>query len=258
MVMDEIARQFREVVCQEITILTEGIDRDRVLTPFRFDDGDHLVIVLRHTGNELWKLTDEGHTYMRLTYDLDERDLYQGVRQTIISNALSMFQVADREGELVLPVPDHEFGHALYSYVQAILKIADISYLTREQIRSTFLADFRLFFETQIKREREFDWHDPNQDPEGKYSVDCVIQANRSSNIFVFALANDDKVRDATISIHQLDRWKQNGLILGIFENQEQINRKVLARFSDVCDKQFSSLQGNQERIIQYINKVAS
>ncbi len=34
---------------------------------------------------------------------------------------------------------------------------------------------------------------------------------------------------------------------------QEAINRKVLARFSDVCDKQFSTLTGNRERIRPFI-----
>ncbi len=38
-----------------------------------------------------------------------------------------------------------------------------------------------------------------------------------------------------------------------IFENQEEINRKVLARYSDVCEKQFASLQSAKERFDTYL-----
>ena len=39
---------------------------------------------------------------------------------TNISNALSMFRIQDRDGELVLDVPDSRYGDALYSFVQAL------------------------------------------------------------------------------------------------------------------------------------------
>ena len=42
---------------------------------------------------------------------------------------------------------------------------------------------------------------------------------------------------------------------LAVFEDQEAINRKVLARFSDVCEKQFSSIGTNRERIAKYLQE---
>jgi hypothetical protein len=249
---ESIEREFRDRVSEQITLSPEGIDRYRVLTPFMLEDGDHLVVVLKREGAG-WILTDEGHTYMHLTYDIDGRDLERGTRQVVIANALSSLSVEDREGQLVLPVPDGRYGDALYSFVQAQLKISDITYLSRERVRSTFLEDFRAFMEARVPSERiEFDWHDPERDPEGNYVVDSRVNGSPRP-LFVYALPSDGKVRDATIYLHQFERWGFPFRSLAIFEDQAEINRKVLARFSDVCEKQFSSLTGNKERIEKFL-----
>lgn len=77
-------------------------------------------------------LSDEAHTYMHLTYDIDERDLHSGTRQKIIDNALFTFRVEDRHGMWTLAVPDERYGDALYSFVQAVLKTASTANLSRE------------------------------------------------------------------------------------------------------------------------------
>ena len=122
---DTIERDFHEKVSAQIRLHQDGVNRFRVLTPFLFEDGDHLTIVLKKELGK-WVLSDEAHTFMHLTYSIDEKYLLSGVRRKIISNALSMFEVEDRNGELVLPVLDGRYGDALYSFIQALLKIANV------------------------------------------------------------------------------------------------------------------------------------
>jgi hypothetical protein len=126
MTLETIERDFKKKVSSKIRLKSEGQDRYRVFTPFIFEDGDHLAIVLKRE-NDSWSLTDEGHTYMRLSYDTDEKDPQRSNRKETVSNALSVFQVEDRNGELIRTVCDNQFGDALFSYIQAVMRIAELS-----------------------------------------------------------------------------------------------------------------------------------
>ncbi len=121
---DKIEREFRDKVSDEVRLIAEGTGRYHVFTPFCFNDGDHLTILLKQDGTR-WVLSDGAHTYMRLSFDDDSEELLSGPRQQIIADALSKFQVEDRDGELLLDLSDGQHGDALASFIQALLAIAE-------------------------------------------------------------------------------------------------------------------------------------
>lgn len=252
MTTETVQQDFREKISTKIWLEPDGKERFRVFTPFIFEDGDHLSIVLKKQGVR-WVLSDEAHTYMHLTYDIEESDLRSGTRESIISNVLSVFEINDQDGELILEVLDERYGDALCSFIQALIKISDVSYLSRERTRSTFMEDFRtLLSEKAPESRRTFDWFHPTFDPGGKYRVDCRINGMERP-IFVYALTGDLKTRDATISLLQFEKWRVPHRPVAIFEDKQSISHRVLARFSDVCQTQFSSLESVRDDIFQLL-----
>ena len=71
---------------------------------------------------------------MHLSYSIDEEDLVRGGRARIIEDAVSAFRLNEPGGELSLLVSNESYGDALFDYVQALFKVTDVTYLTRERI----------------------------------------------------------------------------------------------------------------------------
>ncbi len=244
--------ELRQKVCEQIDVEGQGMHRFIIYTPFMFDDGDHFVVVLKNVAGR-WVLTDEGHTLMHVSYD--EINVSHGTRKKIIDQTLENFGMTHESGELRLDVPETAFGDALFSFVQGLTKITDVRYWTQERVRSTFLNDFYGLLEARIpKQRRQFEYTDPDHDPDKYYPVDCRVNGMRRP-LLVFAVNSDAKCRDATITIHQFEKWGCKFNSLAVFEDQTQINQKVLARFSDVVGKQFSNL-GVRDRIQHYLEEI--
>lgn len=249
-----VQAEFRSRVSDQIRIEAEGVDRFVVLTPFRYDDGDHYDIALKREGDQ-WVITDEASTLMHLSYWMDDKTMEQsGNRQELFSNALSVFSVGNRDGELYIPVADGKFGDALFNFIQALTKVTDVSYLSRERVRSTFLEDFRQFMRQTVPPERlTFDWHDPENDPNVRYPVDCRVNSMKRP-LFVYALPSAEKVNLAMIDLLMFEKWGIPFQSIGIYENMEGVDSKPVARFSDVVEKTYSSLdESNKKRISTYI-----
>ncbi|HAZ64430.1 MAG TPA: hypothetical protein DCZ72_12600 [Armatimonadetes bacterium] len=257
MSVEAIADAFRRSVGAQVELHAEGHHRYQVLTPFRYNDGDHLGVVLKQVAGR-WQLTDEGSTLMRLSYDLDLADLQKGTRAVIIDGALDEYGLTAEDGVLSTTVEGDDFGNALYSFIQGLQRISAVKLLSRERVASTFGDDFRAaladWFDPSQWEER---WHDPERDADGRYAVDYRLLVG-SRPVFLFTLGNDTQARDATIALHQFERWHLGVPSVVVFADQATIARPVLARLSDVCDKQFSSLGGNEDRIPEYLRRLAA
>ncbi len=243
----------RERVSERIELYPEGTDRYRVFTPFTFGDGDGYGIVLVRRGRR-WVLTDEGSTLMHLSYYLDTADLRAGTRGDILHRVVASFGLEDRGGELVAVVGEQaEISNRLYDFIQAIGQISDLTFLSRSTVRSTFIEDAKELISGIVPSERRiFDWHDPLRDPDALYQADVKVNS-MARPLFIFFIGSTGRAREATISLQQYRIWGMEFRSLGVFESQENIGRKVVAKFSDAAGKTFSAFEPNEELIEAHI-----
>lgn len=250
--LESLEKEFRKKVCDEIEIISEGKDRFVIDTPFTFEDGDILNTILKKNGAG-WYFTDEGHTFMHLSYD--DLDFERGKRKEIIDSILKTHYLENDNGELKCPVEGNFFGDAFYTFIQGLIKVTDIAFTRRERILSLFYEEFQGCLRDMFGDKCFFDYKDPIKDPGGKYPVDCYVK--NDVPLFIFGLFNNDKCRDATITCLTYEKWGISYTSIAIFENQEDINKRVLARFSDVIEKQYSTLTSAKERLPDYIRKMS-
>ncbi len=251
-----IIDSFREKVSREVEIEPDGINRYLVYTPFLFDDGDHFVVVLRRE-NDRWVLSDEGHTLMHLSYSDDE--FLRGNREKMMSEALSIHGVENRVGELLVSFSNEAFGDNLFSFLQALTRVSEDARWNQERVKSTFWEDFKAVLEEAIpSMPKTYEYHDPQNDPDGNYRVDCFIpNADKKKDgkpLHVYAIKNDNSCREATISIMHHERLGSKFNSVVIYQDQTAINRRAVAQLTDVSMKQFSSL-GERKRIADFFKE---
>ena len=134
MLIDRIERDFREKVSDDVRLIAESTGRYLVFTPFCFNDGDHLTILLKQDGPRLF-LSDEAHTYMRISFDIDVQELLRGPRQKIIAKTLAKFRIEDRDGELLLELSDEKYGDRHDLFIRSLLATKAVSAKVGKQSR---------------------------------------------------------------------------------------------------------------------------
>ena len=249
-----IINEFRTKVSDEIIVEPEGLNRFRIITPFTYGDGDHFVIFLKTVDKDRALLTDEGHTYMHLSYK--DFDFWEGTRGKLLEQIKSEYQVNDNNGRLELAIPENRYGDALFSYIQAIQKITDIEFLTSERARSTFMEDFRKMLAGVLDDEKrlDFGYVDPKFDPEGLYRVDASYLNSRQYHFY--GIYNNEKCKEATIFIQKFREWyppKERPKPIGVCEDQTELSSRVLAWFTDVCHKTYSNLATARDDLRDYL-----
>ena len=159
MTVQTVAHDFHAKVSAKVRLAGEGVDRYRVFTPFLFEDGDHLSIVLKRERGAV------GCSPMRRIRTCTSPMILmngtcsaeRGSRSSPTRCPRSRSKIAMASWSL--PCPMSGTGMRCTPSFRRCSRSAPCPFLSRERVRSTFMEDFRdLLSEVAPEERRDFDW----------------------------------------------------------------------------------------------------
>lgn len=231
----------------------ERRDTLQLIVPFYFPDGDGLVVHVRDAGDDGLEITDMAHTLMHFGYHSDLDRLAGGTRAELFEGIRHRHMIHDREGELVRPSQLATIAVDILDFVQGLVEVSDLRNLDREIVSSTFKEDLRKVL-VEAFPEIQTDYVDPEHDPRGTYPIPYVLN-DVPRPVAIFDIATDQNASDALVVARRHAEWRPSIHLMAVERSQEDLGRRVVAWLSDGLDKQFSTLEGNQEAIVRYIKE---
>lgn len=219
-------------------------------TPFTFPDGDSYSLYLSETLTGGIRISDGGSTLMHLSYENDVDHYFTGTRGLLLKKVVKEEGVnyEDETGQFYIESAPQELSIAAFRLGQAITRVHDLNFLSRARISSTFYDDLSEQLATIVPRESiHYDYLVPGLPNADNYPVDYKFQGSAGIPVFMFGVLNREKARLVTIC---LQHYIQNNVAfdsLLVFENQEAIPRKDLARLTNVGGEMISSLNAEDD-----------
>ena len=217
-------------------------------TPFTFPDGDHFPIYLSETSGGGVVLSDRGHTLMHISYEHDADAFYDGARAALREQIVLESGMEEDSGIFKIESSPDRIADTLFQFGQALTKIYDLTFLSRERVASTFYEDLKALLLTIVDEEKiEADYVAPNLANGHNYPIDYYIEGRESKPLYLFGVPNRDKARLTTIMLSHflLNELSFESVI--VFSDQTEIPRQDLARLTNVADTAVASLDADND-----------
>ena len=250
----QLERLLCERLCADVRVHRRHDDVLMLESPFTFPDGDHYPIYLSETPSGGVKLSDRGHTLMHVSYDHDVDSFYEGAHASLREQIVRESGIDEEDGIFSLETPPDQVTAALFRFGQALTKIHDLTFLSRERVSSTFYEDLRGLLFTMLDEEHvDADYIPPDVPNGNDYPVDYHFDGRGGSPVFLYGVPNPDKARLTTI---MLSHFLLHGLTFEsviVFADQQEIPRLDLARLTNVAGTAVASLdaEGDLRRKIE-------
>lgn len=247
-----------ERLCEEVAVEQRPDGALMLRTHFRFPDGDGYPFHLAEapSGDGL-RLSDHGHTLMRLSYEHDIDAFLEGTRGMLLERILGESGLRRDDGAFHLDTAPDRLPEAVFAFGQGLSRIYDLTLLSRSSVGSTFyedLADCIIGLVSEDRVERD---HQPDVPNAREYPVDYRIEGRDGVPLFLYGVPNQDKARLTTIMLSHFHRHRLRFESLIVFQNQTEIPRPDLARLTDVAGDMISSLESEDDFSRKLLARIA-
>lgn len=246
--LDEINERLCRGLCGGVRLVARPNGRAMLETPFTFPDGDGYPVYVEPTRTGGVRLTDGGNTLMRLSYESEPEGLRKGARARLLEQVLRENGFEEDRGEFFLESSLDGMGDAVFRFGQGVTRIHDILFLNRGRASNDFYEKLQRMLKEILTPERvEEDYLEPRLPSAEDYRIDYHVPRKGGDSLFVFGIANRDKARLTTIILERLLRHDVPFDSLLVFDDQQQVPRRDLARLSNVGGEMVASLDARED-----------
>lgn len=234
-------------LCGSVTVKKRGDALWQVDTPWMFPDGDGYSIYVSQAPTGGLRISDQGLTMMRLSYENDIAKLREGTRGRLLSQVLADAGLSEDDGEFYLDATAENLGTSVMRIGQALTRVHDLTFLNRLRVESTFYEDLREKLHTVVGAERLTEGYVvPGVANARDYPVDYFVSGG-ASPLYLFGVPNRDKARLATIILQHLVRAGQDFNSMVVFQNAADLPRADLGRLMNAANDMIDSLDATDD-----------
>ena len=237
-----------ERLCANVRVHRRDDDVLMLESPFTFPDGDCYPVYLSETATGGVRLSDRGHTLMHISYEHDVDAFYDGARASLREQIVRECGIEEDAGIFSMQTAPDQIANALFRFGQALTKLYDLTFLSRERVASTFYEDLKdLLFAIVDEEDIETDHIHPDVPNGNNYPVDYRLEGKEGTSVFLYGVPNRDKARLTTIMLsHFLLQGISFDSII-VFADQREIPRLDLARLTNVAGTAVASLEAEDD-----------
>ena len=253
----ELENTLCRALCGSVTVQQRTDSLWRVDTPWTFPDGDGYSIYISPAPTGGLRISDQGLTQMRLSYENDLAKLHEGTRGRLLAQVLADAGLMEDEGEFFLDSTADDIGANVLRMGQALTRVHDLTYLNRARAESTFYEDLREKLQSLVGSDRLTEGYVVPGVASGRdYPVDYFIQGG-AVPLYLFGVPNRDKARLATIILQHLLGARQDFNSMIVFQNMAEIARPDLSRLTNAANDMIDSLDATDDFQRKLLRRVA-